>query len=141
MRLELTLRKIPFTVDSENRLRMLKARTGLDRNYLCRIGYCLSLEEPGVPAIPAENLRGGREIDRYTLLGHCAPAFIALLLVWMNDKRIYPGTSADMDNLLVGHMNRGVEIIASRVKSLADLALLLPSKLSDVVTDSTDDQS
>jgi hypothetical protein len=39
---ELTLRKIPFTEESDNRLRMMKGRTGLDRNYLCRLGFCLN---------------------------------------------------------------------------------------------------
>jgi DNA sulfur modification protein DndE len=67
---ELTLRKIPFSTEAESRLRMLKARTGLDRNYICRMGFCLSLEEPGVPTRPDAKLNGGREIDRYTLWGN-----------------------------------------------------------------------
>ncbi len=124
--LELTLRRIPFTVESDNRLRMLKARTGLDRNYLCRIGFCLSLEEPGIPSSPQENTRGGREIDRYTLLGQNVQAYIALMLAWMKENGIEPSPTNNVDDIFVAHMNRGVDLIASRVRSLAELAQLLP---------------
>jgi len=122
---ELTLRRIPFTTESDNRLRMLKARTGLDRNYLCRIGFCLSLEEPGIPTVPAEK---GREIEQYTLLGQHSRAYIALLLVWMKDRRgELPGDRA-LDSAFVAHMNRGIELLASRVRSLSDIAALLPKR-------------
>lgn len=125
---ELTLRRIPFTAESDNRLRMLKARTGLDRNYICRMGFCLSLEEPGVPGVPdAEKLKGGgREIDRFTLLGQQASAYAALLLAWMKVNKVPVKEADDLDTAFVAHMNRGVEIMASRVRSLADLAGLLP---------------
>ncbi len=124
---ELTLRKIPFSTEAESRLRMLKARTGLDRNYICRMGFCLSLEEPGVPTRPDAKLNGGREIDRYTLLGQCARAYVSLLLVWMNKKSdLNCMQGGDIDGPFVAHMNRGVEIMASRVRSLADMASLLP---------------
>lgn len=130
---ELTLRSIPFTVESDNRLRALKARTGLDRNYICRMGFCLSLEEPGIPITP-ENIKGGREIDRYTLLGYNSRAYLALVMMWMKEKNIDPKTSGAVDNAFVAHMNRGVEIMTSRVRSLADMAGLLidePTVVSD----------
>jgi DNA sulfur modification protein DndE len=123
---ELKLRKIPFTVESENRLRMLKGRTGLDRNYLCRLGFCLSLEEAGVPRIVSDKVKTGREIDRYTLLGQYGQGYLALLLVWMkeNNSALPPG--ANIDTMFITHMNRGVEIVASRVRNLSDIGNLLP---------------
>ena len=126
---ELTLRRIPFTSEADNRLRMLKARTGLDRNYICRMGFSLSLEEPGVPTIPdVDKLKGagGREIDRYTLLGQHTVAYAALLLAWMKMNDVPAKVPGNVDTAFVAHMNRGVEIMASRVRSLADLASLLP---------------
>lgn len=122
--LELTLRRIPFTAESESRLRVLKARTGLDRNYICRMGFCLSLEEPGIPAIIAGKAQEGREIDRYTLLGEYAAAFISLLLIWMSRNAASLGSN-DLDSWFVAHMNRGVEIISARIRSLADMGSLL----------------
>jgi cysteine desulfurase len=124
--LELTLRKVPFSDDSDNRLRTLKARTGLDRNYLCRLGFCLSLEEPGVPAPLPEKVKSARDIDRYTLLGQHGPAYLALLLVWMKANDIPLDSGADVNTFFVAHMNRGVEIITTRLRSLADIASLLP---------------
>lgn len=121
---ELTLRKVPFYEDSENRLRMLKARTGLDRNYLCRIGFCLSLEEPGTPAIIQEKIKPSREIDRYTLLGQYGQVYLSLLITWMKDNGLNPTLPGEIDNMLIVHMNRGVELVASRVKSLVDLGSL-----------------
>ena len=118
---ELNIRKIPFSIDSENRLRMLKARTGLDRNYICRLGFCLSLEEPGAPSVQEENVKGGREIDRYTLLGQNSHAYLALLLIWMKEKKVDFKSAGALDSAFVAHMNRGVEIMASRVRILTDL--------------------
>jgi DNA sulfur modification protein DndE len=123
---ELTLKNIPFTADSDNRLRTLKTRTGLDRNYLCRLGFCLSLEEQGRPEPLTEETKSARDIDRFTLLGQQSPAYIALLLVWMREKKIPVNSAQDVNTHFVAHMNRGVELIASRVKSLVDLGSLLP---------------
>lgn len=125
--LELKLRRIPFTGESENRLRVMKARTGLDRNYICRMGFCLSLEEAGIPPMVAAKSLEGREIDRYTLLGQYGNAFIALLIVWMSRNASSVG-SVDLDSWFVAHMNRGVEIIAARIRTLADMAGLLPGE-------------
>ena len=131
---ELTLRKVPFTEDSDNRLRTLKARTGLDRNYLCRLGFCLSLEEPGVPEPLAPETKAAREIDRYTILGQNGQAYIALLLIWMKHNELPLTPSAQINDFFVAHMNRGVELIATRIRSLADIAVLLTSKSASQLT-------
>jgi DNA sulfur modification protein DndE len=123
---ELTLKNIPFTADSDNRLRTLKTRTGLDRNYLCRLGFCLSLAEPGQPEPLPDDSKSARDIDRFTLLGQQSPAYIALLLVWLREQKIPASAAKDLNTHFVAHMNRGVELIASRDKSLVDIASLLP---------------
>lgn len=122
---ELTLRRVPFTIESENRLRTLQARTGLHRNLLCRMGFCLSLEELGIPTQFSQGQKAAREIDRYTLLGQHASAYLSLLAVWMNDNEVSMAEQEIVDKMLVAHMNRGVEILTSRLRSLADMATLL----------------
>ena len=117
----LGLQRIPFTSDADNRLRMLKARTGMTPNILARLGFCLSLEEPGGSPALAEDVEFGREINRYTLLGECDTAFVSLLLARMaRDEEPFEA----MDGTFVAHMNRGVELLAARLKSLSDLGQL-----------------
>jgi DNA sulfur modification protein DndE len=122
---ELGLRKIPFTGEAETRLRMLRARTGLDRNHLCRLGFCLSLEEPGIPRDKRPDEPSVREIDRYTLLGHHSQAYLALLTEWGHGASVDFTKPDTLDGAFVAHMNRGVELLASRVKTLGDVASLL----------------
>jgi len=113
---ELTLQRIPFTVEADNRLRMLKVRTGITPNILCRIGFCLSLEEPGVPAVLPDTYTQGREINRYTLLGKDDLIYVSLLLVWLRKVSL-----TKVDDMFLAHINRGIELLAARAKSITDL--------------------
>ena len=118
---ELTLQRIPFTADADSQLRMLKARTGITPNILCRLGFCMSLEERGIPAPISENAKVGREINRYTLLGKYDQVFTALLTSRLRNDNI---PSNEIDKMFLAHINRGVEILAGRVKSVYDLSNL-----------------
>lgn len=120
----LKLQRIPFTMAADNRLRSLKGRTGITPNILCRIGFCLSLEEPGIPRIIDKNIQIGREINRYTLLGENDLVYISLLRTWIqnNDPEALKKT---INDYFIAHMNRGVEILNARLKTLADLGRLL----------------
>ena len=115
---ELTLQRIPFTVEADNRLRMLKARTGITPNILCRIGFCLSLEEPGTPALLPEDYTQGREINRYTLLGKEDVIYVSLLAVRLHMDKV---PLAEINNMFLVHINRGIELLAARVKAISDL--------------------
>ncbi len=121
---DLTLQRIPFTIDVDNRLRAVKSRTGITPNILCRIGFCLSLEEPGVPSLIGRNTEIGREINRYTLVGKYDMLFTALIKTWLNKMDI---DFSQIDDMFVSHMNRGAQIITSRVKSVGDIANLAGS--------------
>lgn len=121
---KLSLQRIPFTREADNRLRMMKARTGITPNIICRMGFCMSIEEPGDPAVPDAKRDPGREINRFTLLGEYDSAFVALLTV----RLARDGTlRASLDNPFIAHMNRGTELVAARLRSLADLSSVLPS--------------
>lgn len=65
------LTKLRLTKEASSRLRFIAGKTGLTPNLLCRIGFCMSLDEPGVPTpdCPEEE----REFNRYTLLGEFDP--------------------------------------------------------------------
>jgi DNA sulfur modification protein DndE len=107
-----------------NLLRNLKARTGLSRNYLCRIGLCYSLREP-IPPSPGEYNTNGQELDRYLLLGDDAPLYIALT----QERLIGEGRDPEGDfyQYFVAHINRGVEQVSGRISDLTDLVDLIPA--------------
>ncbi len=118
---DLTLQRIPFTLDVDNRLRLVKSRTGITPNILCRIGFCLSLEEPGVPNLISGDTETGREINRYTLVGKYDMLFTALIKTWLSKMDI---DFSQLDDMFIAHMNRGAQIVASRVKGVGDIASL-----------------
>jgi len=114
----LTLKRLRFSRDADNWLRVLKSRTGVTPNILCRIGFAISLDEPGVPNPLAYPEDSDREINRYTLLGEHDGTYVALLR-----QRVVTedGFAGDLDAQFRAHMNRGVLLLAARVKSLPEL--------------------
>jgi len=114
--------KIRLTKDASNRLRFLAGRTGLTPNLLCRMGFCLSLEEPKTPN-PGEFPEEEREFNRYTLLGEYDAMYIALLR-----QRLYQDELGldDLDGHFRAHLNRGISLLQQRVRSVADIASLVP---------------
>lgn len=118
---ELTLQRIPFTIEADNQLRMLKARTGITPNILCRLGFCLSLEENTIPATIKENTNWGREINRYTLLGKYDKLFVSLLVTRLLQDNI---SRTEIDKMFLAHINRGIKLLTARIKNVADFSLL-----------------
>ena len=84
--------KIRLTKDASNRLRFLAGRTGLTPNLLCRMGFCLSLEETKIPN-PSEFAEEEREFNRYTLLGEYDVLYIALLRQRLHQDGLGTGRS------------------------------------------------
>lgn len=119
---DIKLQRIPFTPDADNRLRMMRARTGITPNILGRIGFCLSLDEPGIPTSIAKDTKVGREINRFTMLGEYDVAYIALLVTRIRKDGL---SNEALEDQFVAHMNRGVELLAARVKTLADLPAIV----------------
>ena len=116
----LQLKRVRFCRDADVWLRTLKSRTGITPNLLCRLGFCLSLDEPTAPD-PAKYLEdSSREINRYTLLGEYDGLYEALLKQRTTAAAL-PCTSDVLDEQFRAHMNRGVILLAARMKVLTDL--------------------
>jgi DNA sulfur modification protein DndE len=104
----------------------MKAKTGITPNILARIGFCLSLEEPGIPPNPFQDEEIGREIKRVTLLGKYDLVYVSLLRTWLWSLAGDRGKSQkEFDDLFIAHMNRGFELVSGRMRSLPDLQRLL----------------
>lgn len=110
----------------DQRLIHLKGRTGLTPNLLCRLGFCVSLNDPTVPDPNAYPPDSEREINRYTLTGEWDMLFVAML----KERCIYDGLDIDqqLEEQFRAHVNRGVLILYNRLKSINDLANLLPKQ-------------
>jgi DNA sulfur modification protein DndE len=107
------------------RLSHLKARTGLTPNILCRIGFCLSLDDPSIPNPADYPPDSDREIDRHTLTGQWDRFFVALIKVRCEHDEL--PTDDDAVGLhFRAHVNRGVLLLYKRIRTVQDLALILP---------------
>ncbi len=118
--------KIRLTKDASNRLRFLAGRTSLTPNLLCRMGFCLSLEEPKIPN-PNEFAEEEREFNRYTLLGEYDALYIALLQQRLHRDGL---DSDELEDHFRAHLNRGISLLQQRVRNVSDLANLIPSARS-----------
>ena len=107
----------------DSRLRLLKSRTGLTPNLICRLGFCLSLAEPGVPDIKLYSDGQVREFNRFTLTGQYDVLFFALLRERLSNDGLDP--EVDLEEQFRGHVSRGVMLLSQRVKNCRDIAALV----------------
>ena len=114
---ELDVRRVNFSPEADARLKRLKGRTGVTPNLLCRVGFCLSLEEQGVPS-PLHYPSGPRDINRYTLTGPFDSLFVALLRQRLHEDGL---TWEDSAVQFHAHMNRGVLLLGTRATDLPEL--------------------
>ena len=115
--------RIRLSKTATSRLSLLKGKTGITPNILCRVGFCISLRDPIVPKV--ENYdEEGQEINRYTLLGEWDKFFVALLKERLIKDGLDP--NKDLFSQLRAHMNRGAISLYDKVKTLEDFQDLLP---------------
>lgn len=119
----MALNRIYVGEEVDLRLRNLKARTGLTPNLLCRLGFCLSLAEPGIPDPQLYADGQVREFNRYTLTGQWDQFFFALL----RERLVHDGLdpSADVEIQFKAHLSRGVLLLYQRLRKLEDLSTLV----------------
>ena len=119
---QLQTKRIRFSKEADSWLRVMKSRTEITPNLLCRLGFCLSLEEGGIPENEKYDEGSDREINRYTLLGDLELVLTSLLRQRLQADGI-PLT--EMDRQFRAHLHRGVVLLAGRLKALTDLAAVL----------------
>jgi DNA sulfur modification protein DndE len=96
----------------------------------------MSLEEAGIPRLIPNTSVFKREINRYTLLGEFDSLFVSLLKVWINK---YGLEQNNIDDYMVAHMHRGIDLVYARMKSIADLSILIPkSNVGEKDNEATD---
>lgn len=100
----MSLNRIYVGEEVDLRLRNLKARTGLTPNLICRLGLCLSLEEPGIPDPQLYADGHVREFNRYTLTGQWDQFFFALLRERLVRDRL--DLEADLGGQFKAHLSR-----------------------------------
>jgi len=108
-----------------SRLSILKARTGLTPNILCRIGLCLSLNDPTIPNPDDYPSDSDREIDRHVLTGQWDSLFVALIKERCKQDDI---AIEQIASQFRAHVNRGVLLLYKRVKSIPDFIYLMPKE-------------
>ncbi len=118
--------KLHVSADVTNKLKVLKARSGLAPNILCRLGLGLSLDEAGVPN-PDIYPTDGAEFNRYTLLGQYD--LLITSLVKERCRKDGLDIEANIGQQLRAHLNRGIYLLYSRLKTLNDLENMLPKEL------------
>lgn len=116
---ELQLKRVRFSKQADSWLRVLKSRTGITPNLLCRIGICESLAESGTPRNEVYPEDSAREINRATLLGEYETVVACLLRQRLANDGLL-GTLS-LDEQLRAHIHRGVALLAGRMKSLGEL--------------------
>ena len=72
------LNRVHISEDSRNKLSILKGRTGIRPNVLCRIGLMLSLSDENEPELDVD-ATDGSEFNRFTLMGEWDALIVALL--------------------------------------------------------------
>ncbi len=128
--------RIYVSDEVDQRLRLLKTRTGLTPNLLCRLGFFLSLTEAIIPDPQLYADGQVREFNRYTLTGQWDAFFFALL----RERLVQDGLNAeaDLEAYFKAHLSRGVMMLYKRLKSLEDLADLVmeaQQRMKDKYTD------
>ncbi len=117
------LNRIYVSEEVDLRLNSLKIRTGLTPNLLCRLGFCLSLAEPGIPDSELYSDGQAREFNRYTLTGQWDLFFFSLLRERLAKDEM--DLKADLESQFKAHLSRGIMLLYQRLKNLGDLADLV----------------
>lgn len=99
------------------KLSILKGKTELTPNILCRYGLMLSLKDPTIPDANLYN-QDGQELARHILLGDLDTIIIALFMQRAYNDGLDLKDEEKLLNLFRAHVNRGAELLYNRVKDV-----------------------
>ena len=114
---------------ANTKLRSLAQRTKLTPNLLCRVGFCLSVEDATPLNTSLYQDGNAREFNMPTLFGEYQELFLALL----RERRHWDSDDIDVRNdpddaiHLRGHISRGVIQLSLQTKSIEDILAPLES--------------
>ncbi len=128
--MKLEFKKIKVSRSSTSKLTVLRRRTGITPNLLCRVALCYSMEKEGFPSFDFDE--DGKELNRYSLTGKWDNAFRSLLIERLSADEI---DFEKAEAYLKAHLNRGISLIHTRIRSLDDFLLLLDSRQKSVLTE------
>jgi len=114
--------RLRFSKEASDSLNKMKGRMGLNWNILCRIGFCLSLNDQIEPNPIDYKADGDIEIDRKILIGNEDELYIALL-----KQRCFISGIPENQHIeyFKAHMNRGAILLSKRIGNIKDLAQLI----------------
>ncbi len=118
---------IRLSQQAKEQLSRLKGRTGIGSwNVLCRWGLCLSLAEPGTPAVRRIPADSNVEMSWKVFAGKHGGLYHALL----KERCIRDGLGVDDETLAQqfrSHLHRGIAYLATnrRVRGIDDLVNLV----------------
>ena len=119
----MSFNKIRVSLHVTKILSLIKGKTGLTPNLICRMALCLSISDPAVPSIKITDSLG-QEFNRFTLLGEMDSFFISILKERLIKDKLNP--EADLLNQFRAHLERGILMAHSRIKDLTDVYDLIP---------------
>lgn len=130
-----SLQKVHTSVASEQHLNRLQEATGLPFTALCRMGMLLSLAEAPDLDIATFNDEGGRELNRYSLLGDVDLLIRSLVVLgkgWplTEEEIIKRHIKARIDHG-VGLMHANLAAVGSPQEFLAQFASRSPSERAE----------
>jgi DNA sulfur modification protein DndE len=119
----LSFNKLRVSLQVTRILNLIKGKTGLTPNIVCRMALCLSISDPSLPSskIPDSS---GQEFSRFTLLGEMDSFFISILKERLIKDNLNP--EVDLLNQFRAHLERGILMFHSRIKHLTDVYDLIP---------------
>ena len=121
--INLDFKLIKLSNPATRHCQIFKTKTGLTPNIACRLGLAVSLADENPPSIELyASDDEGQVINRYTFLGEHELVLMSLFIMWCEEKKI---PENDYYKHFIAHINRGVEMLVNRVKSLDELINLI----------------
>lgn len=121
--------KFKLSDEAYTRLKLLKAKTGMEDWTLARLGLCFSLGDSNARDLSkhtqSSSAQGAKEFNRYTLTGDMDLLYTEAIRSYAAK---YVGSKMSDADVMKAHLNRGIIALSRQIKLIADIAQLMASK-------------